>query len=161
MCWQLWSFQRSHARTQASLTVPWRYLRNGPNTARLAQSPDLRILLRTVWPEILTFVKPCVLRAVYSAVIIRLERWKRRRCLSWHCYVTHSLPLRGLSFVLPVCRRRIISREMVILDTLKQSGLHGLVSHSSLNHTRRLLMVILTEPWHRRSCELVTMLHTK
>ena len=59
------------------------------------------------------------------SVIIRLERWKRRRCLSWHCYVTRSLPLRGLSFVLPVCRRRIISREMVILDTLKQNDLHA------------------------------------
>ena len=30
---------------------------------------------------------------------------------------------------------------------------NGLVSHSGLNHTHRLLMVILTEPWHRRSCE--------
>jgi hypothetical protein len=28
-----------------------------------------------------------------------------------------------------------------------------LVSHSSLNHTHRSLTVILTEPWHRRSCE--------
>jgi hypothetical protein len=30
-----------------------------------------------------------------------------------------GLPLRSLSFVLPVWRRRIISIEMVILDTLK------------------------------------------
>ena len=46
------------------------------------------------------------------------------------------MPLRGLSFVLPVCRRRIISLEMVILDTLKWSA-----------------TVILTESWHRRSYE--------
>jgi hypothetical protein len=32
------------------------------------------------------------------------------------------LPLRCLSFVLPVCRKRIISLEMVILDTLKWSA---------------------------------------
>jgi len=38
------------------------------------------------------------------------------------CDVTCSLPLQGLSFVLPVCRRWIISLEMVILDTLKWSA---------------------------------------
>jgi hypothetical protein len=36
-------------------------------------------------------------------------------------FVTGGMPLRGLSFILPVCRRRIISLEMVILDTLKWS----------------------------------------
>ena len=56
-----------------------------------------------------------------SAVIIRFRRWIRRKCPSWRCYVTRRLPSRGLSFVLPVCWRRIISHEMVILDTLKWS----------------------------------------
>jgi hypothetical protein len=41
--------------------------------------------------------------------------WTRER-------VTIGLPLRGLSFVLPVCRRRIISLETVIPDTLKWSA---------------------------------------
>jgi hypothetical protein len=30
---------------------------------------------------------------------------------------------------------------------------NGLVSHSSVSHTHYLLTFILTEPWHRRSCE--------
>jgi hypothetical protein len=30
---------------------------------------------------------------------------------------------------------------------------NGLMSHSRLNYTHRSLTVILTEPWHRRSCE--------
>jgi hypothetical protein len=30
---------------------------------------------------------------------------------------------------------------------------NGLVSHSNVNHAHRSLTVILTEPWHRRSCE--------
>jgi len=72
--------------------------------------------------EIRTFARPGVLRAVFSAVIIRSRRWIRRRCLSWRCGVRHGLPLRGLSFVLPVCRRRIISLEMVIIDALKWSA---------------------------------------
>ena len=97
-------------------------LRIGPTTGRLTWSPDSHSLLRTVWPEILTFAKPDVLRAVSSAVIIRFWRWIRRICLSWRCEVTRDLPLRGLSFVLPVCRRRIASLEMVILDTLKWSA---------------------------------------
>ena len=67
-----------------------------------------------------------------------------------HKCVTRGLPLRGLSFVLPVCRRRIISLEMFILDTLVYNDP---MSHSSLNHTHRSLTVILTEPWHRRSCK--------
>jgi hypothetical protein len=37
------------------------------------------------------------------------EKFPRRKCLSWRCDVTIGLPLRGLSFALPVCRRRIIS----------------------------------------------------
>jgi hypothetical protein len=45
----------------------------------------------------------------------------RRKCLSWRCDITCGLPLLGLSFVLLVCGRRIISLEMVILDTLKWS----------------------------------------
>ena len=86
------------------------------------RSPDWRSLLRTVWPEIRTFARPGVLRAVSSAVIIRFRRWIRRKFLSWRCDVTRGLPLRGLSFVLPVCRRRIISLEIVILDTLQWSA---------------------------------------
>jgi hypothetical protein len=45
----------------------------------------------------------------------------RRKYLSWRCDVTRGLPLRGLSFILSVCRRQIINLEMVILDTLKWS----------------------------------------
>ena len=99
-------------------------LRIGPTTGRLTRSSDLRSLLRTVlvWPEIRTFAKPGVLRAVSSVVIIRFLRWIRLKCLSWRCDVTRGLPLRGLSFVLPVCRRRIISLKIVILDTLKWPG---------------------------------------
>jgi hypothetical protein len=67
-------------------------------------------------------VKMTVLRAVSSAVIMWFRRWIRRTCLSWRCDVTRGLPLRGLSFVLSVCRRRIISLEMVIPDTLKWSA---------------------------------------
>jgi hypothetical protein len=37
-------------------------------------------------------------------------------------------------------------------STLKWSET-ALVSHSSLNHTHHSLIIILTEPWHRRSCE--------
>jgi hypothetical protein len=84
-------------------------------------------------------------------IIIRFRRWIRRKCLSSRCDVTRDLPLHGLSFVLSVCRRRIISLEIVILDTSKWSA--RLMSHSSLNHAHRSLTVILTEPWHRRSCE--------
>ena len=47
-------------------------------------------------------------------------------------------------FVLPVCRGRIISIEMVILDTLKWSVTAWWVIPA---------WTILTEPWHRRSCE--------
>jgi len=39
--------------------------------------------------------------------------WIRRKCLSWRYDVTRGLSLRGLSFVIPVCRR------IVILNTLK------------------------------------------
>jgi hypothetical protein len=31
--------------------------------------------------------------------------------------------------------------------------MHGLMSHSSLNHARRSITVIWMEPWHRRSWE--------
>ena len=151
MCCQVWSLQRRRARVQASLTVLWCCLRIGPTTGRLAQIPDLHSLLRTVWPDIPMFARPGVLRAVSSAVIIRFRRWIRRKCRSWRCYVTHCLPLLDRSFVLPVCRRRIISLEMVILDI--KVVCNGLVNYSSLNHTHRSLTVILTEPWHRRSGE--------
>ena len=122
MCCQVWILQRRRARSQASLAVLWRYLRIGPTTGRLARCPDSRSLLRTVWPEIRTFTRPGVPRAMSSAVIIWCRRWIRRKCLSWRCDVIRGLPLRGLTFVLPVCRRRIISLEMVILDTLKWSA---------------------------------------
>jgi hypothetical protein len=89
---------------------------------RQARSPNSRSLLRTVCPEIRTFARPGVLRAVSAAVIIRFRGWIRRICLSWRCDVTCYPPLPGLSFVLPVCRRRIISLEMVILYTLKWSA---------------------------------------
>ena len=46
-----------------------------------------------------------------------VKRYIRRKCLSWRCDVTRGLPLRGLSFVLPVCRRWITSPEMVILKS--------------------------------------------
>ena len=49
------------------------------------------------------------------------KSWTDRNCLSWRD-ITCSLPLQGLSFVLPVCRRWIISLEMVIPDTLKWSA---------------------------------------
>ena len=78
-----------------------------------SESADSRSLLRTVRPEIRTFARAGVLREVYSAIIL-FRRWIRSKCLSWFCDVT-----RGLSFLLPVCRRRIISFEIVILDTLK------------------------------------------
>ena len=122
MCCQVWSLQRRWARAQASLAVLWRCLSIGPTIGCLAQSPYSRSLLRTVWPEIRTFARPGVLRAVSSAVIMWFRRWIRRTCLSWRCDVTRGLPLRGLSFVLSVCRRRIISLEMVIPDTLKWSA---------------------------------------
>ena len=118
-------------------------LRIGSTTGRLARSPNSRSLLRKVWPETRTFVRPGVLRAVSSVVIIRFRAWISRKCLSWRCHVTHGLSLPGQSFILPVCRKRIISIEIVILDTLKWSAT-ALVSHSSLNHTHRSLMVILT-----------------
>jgi hypothetical protein len=114
----MWSLQRRCARAQASLAVLWRCLRISPTTGRLAWGPDSRSLLRTVWPEIWTFARPGVLRAVSSAVIL-FRRWIRRKYLFWRCDVTRGLSLRGLSYVLYVCRRRIISLEMVILDTLK------------------------------------------
>ena len=60
-----------------------------------------------------------------SAVIIRFRRWMRwmrHKCLSWRSDITRDLPLRCLSFVPLVCRRRINSLEMVILDTLKWSA---------------------------------------
>jgi hypothetical protein len=119
MCCHVWSLQRRRARAQTSLAVLWRCLRIGPTTGRLARSPDSRSLLRTVWPEIRTFARPGVLRAVSSVAVIWFWRWIRRKCLSWRCDVTRGLPLRGLSFVLLVCRRRISSLEMVIIDTLK------------------------------------------
>ena len=122
MCCQVWSLQRRRARLQASFAVLWRCLRIGPTTGRLARSPDSCSHLRTVYPDIRTFVRPGVLRAVSSAVIIRFRRWIRRKYLSWPCDVTRGLPLRCLSFVLPVCRRHIISLAMVILDTLKWSS---------------------------------------
>ena len=53
-------------------------------------------------------------------------------------------------------RNRMITAE----DTARRTpGLdikvvyNDLVSYSCLNHTHRSLTVILTEPWHRRSCE--------
>jgi hypothetical protein len=119
MCCHVWSLQRRRARAQTSLAVLWRCLRIGPTTGRLARSPDSRSLLRTIWPEIRTFARPGVLRAVSSVAVIWFWRWIRRKCLSWRCDVTRGLPLRGLSFVLLVCRRRISSLEMVIIDTLK------------------------------------------
>ena len=122
MRYQLWSLQWRRARAQASLAIQWRCLRIGPTTGRLARGPDWHSLLRTVWSEIRTFTRPGVLRAVSSAVIIRFQRWRRRKCLSSRCEITRGLPLRCLSFLLPVCRRRIISLAMVILDTLKWSG---------------------------------------
>jgi len=118
----MWSIQRQRAWAQASLVVLCRCLRIGPTTGRLARSPDSRSLLRTVWPEIRTFARPDVLREISSAVIIRFRGWIRRKCMPWRCDVTHGLPLRGLSFVLPVYRRRVISLEIVILDTLKWSA---------------------------------------
>jgi hypothetical protein len=60
-----------------------------------------------------TFARPGVLRAVSSTVIIRFWRWIRRKCLSSRCDVTRDLPLHGLSFVLSVCRKRIISLDIV------------------------------------------------
>jgi hypothetical protein len=121
MCCQVWRLQRRRARAQSSLAVLWRCLGIGPTTGSLVRSPDSRSLLRTVWPEIQTFARPIVLRTVSSAVIIRFRSWIRCKFLSWRCDVTRSLPLRGLSFVLPVCRRRIISLDTVFLDTLKWS----------------------------------------
>ena len=115
MCCQVWT----RVRAQAKLTVLWRWLRIGHTTGRLARSPYSRSLLQTVWSEIRTFARPGVLRAVTSAVIIRFQRWIRRKFLSWRCDVTRRLPFRGPSFALPVCWRRIICLEMVFLDTLK------------------------------------------
>jgi hypothetical protein len=112
MCCQVsHRLQRQRARAQASIVVLWRCLRI-----------DSRSFLRTVWPEIRTFARPGVLQAVSSAVIIRFQMWIRHTCLSWRCDVTRGLPLWGLSFVLPVCRRRITSLERVILDTSKWSA---------------------------------------
>ena len=114
MCCQVWILQ--------SLPILRRCWRSGPTTGSLARSTDSRSLLRIILSEIGTFARPGVLRAVSSAVIIRFRRWIRRKCLSWRCDVTCALPLRCLSFVLPVCRRRIIRPEIVILDTLKWSA---------------------------------------
>jgi hypothetical protein len=83
---------------------------------------DSRSLLRTVWSEIRTFARPGILRAVSLAVIIPFRRWIRRKYMFRLCHITRDLPLRGLSFVLPVCRRRITSLEMVILDKLRWSA---------------------------------------
>ena len=118
----MWSLQRRRARAQTRLAVLWRCLRIGPTTGSLARSPDYRSLLRTVWPEIQTFARPGVLRAVSSAVVIRFRKWIMSKWLSWRCDVTHGLSLRGLSFLLLVCRRRISSLEMLILDTLTWSA---------------------------------------
>jgi hypothetical protein len=81
MCCQVWSLQRRRERSQASRAVLWRCLKIGPTTGHLARSPDSRSLLRTVWPELRTFPRPGVLRAVSSAIIIRFRRWIRRKCL--------------------------------------------------------------------------------
>ena len=118
----MWSLQQRRARAEAHLAILWRCFRIGLTTGRLARSPDSRSLLRTVWRENRTFARPGVLRAVSSTVIIRFWRWIRRKCLSSRCDVTRDLPLHGLSFVLSVCRRRIISLEIVILDTFKWSA---------------------------------------
>jgi hypothetical protein len=118
-------------------------LRIGPTTGRLARSSDLRSLLRTVlvWPEIRTFVKPVVLRAVSSAVIIRFRRWVRLNCLSWRCDVTRGLPFRGLSFVLPVCRRRIYSGKSIFHSHNRVCD--DRIRH--LNHPRSSLIVLSTK----------------
>jgi hypothetical protein len=50
--------------------------------------------------------------------------------------------------------RWIISLEMLILDTLKWSAMAWWV-HPAWTITHRSLTVILTEPWHQRSCENV------
>ena len=122
MCYQVWSLQQRRARAKAHLAVLWRCFRIGLTTGRLAGSPDSRSLLRTVWRENRTFARPGVLRAVSSTVNIRFWRWIRRKCLSSLCDVTRDLPLHCLSFVLSVCRKRIISLEIVILDTFKWSA---------------------------------------
>jgi hypothetical protein len=70
-------------------------------TSMPRRSPNSRRFLRTVWPEIWTSVRPGVLRAESSAVIIRFQKWIRRTCLSWRYDGTRGLSLRGLSFVLP------------------------------------------------------------
>ena len=123
MCCRVWRPQRRYARAQAGLAVIWHWLRIHPTTGRLARSPDSGSLLRSVWPEIRTFARPGVQRAVSSAVIIRFRGWIRRKCLSWSLNVSRGLSLRGLSFVLPICQRQITNLEIVILDTLKWSAM--------------------------------------
>ena len=56
VCCQVWSLQGQCATAQASLVVLWYCFRIGPTSRRLARSPYLRSLLRTVWPEIRTFI---------------------------------------------------------------------------------------------------------
>ena len=124
--WSVRTFPTSAVQTITSIAVICRCLRIGPTTGRLTRSPDSRSLLWTVWLKIRTFARPGVLRVVSSAVIIRFRRWIRCKWLSWRCHVTRGLPWRVGN---------------------------GLVSHSILNHTHRSLAVILTEPWHRCSCE--------
>jgi hypothetical protein len=122
MCHQVWSLQQRRARVQANLAVLWSCFRIGLTTGRLDRSPYSRSPLRTVWLENRTFARPGVLRAVPSTVIIRFLRWIRRKCLSSRYDVTRDLPLHSLSFVLLVCRRWIISLEIVILGTFKWSA---------------------------------------
>jgi hypothetical protein len=64
MCCQLWSLQWRRARPQANLAILKRCLSIGPTTGHLARCPHTRSLLRTVWPEIRTFARPGILRAV-------------------------------------------------------------------------------------------------
>jgi hypothetical protein len=68
------------------------------------------------------FARSGVLRAVPFRRYHTVPEVKMCKCLSWRCDVTCGLLLRDLSFVLPVCRRRFISLEMVILGTLKWSA---------------------------------------
>ena len=115
------------------------------------------MLLLWLWrqtnPKVIDHSCSCHPREILKTFARPVVLSRYNKCLSWRCDVTRGLPLRDLSFVLPVCRRRINTLEMVIPDTLKWSATTWWVIQSSLNHTHRSLTVILIMPWNRRSCE--------
>ena len=72
----------------------------------------------------------------------RLRKCKRRIARFWRFYVAWSLPLRGLSFVEPICLRRII-KSLFCSPCPMKIICDASVRHRSSDHTNSLFMLIL------------------